>query len=72
MCLRVGFSFLLTVLTLYLFVLSASRTKQSLDNHKDSYPTINICTLDAQRDDEELNGLVRDNDIVVRYFYCIN
>jgi hypothetical protein len=43
-----------------------------LDDFQDKYPTINICTLDAQRDDDELNDLVRDSDIVVGYFYCIN
>ena len=59
------------IVLLYLFVLSASRTKQSLDDYQDNYPTINICTLDAQRDDDELNDLVRDSDIVVGYFYCI-
>ena len=60
------------IVLLFLFVLSASRTKQSLDDFQDKYPTINICTLDAQRDDDELNDLVRDSDIVVGYFYCIN
>ena len=56
------------IVLLFLFVLSASRTKQSLDDFQDNYPTINICTLDAQRDDDELNDLVRDSDIVVGYF----
>ena len=31
-----------------------------MNDFQDSYPTINICTLDAQRDDDELNDLVRD------------